>query len=397
MSNFFFKEKNILLIAIIINLSFLAYSINYYINTIQIYGHRGWLPQPFHFLRMDTFMDYYNVNFHALTTDFYKQPFQSVYTFLFRALSDVLIMNECKESFTSLALRDCDKSYLIFFIIIYGINSYILVKIMRDTKYKYLWTIFFMTAFPMLYVFERGNYITISMLAIGLIMLCKKEMYLFIGLVLLPFTKLYFLVNFLIIFLKSFKKFILNLSLFLIIVIGGCLVYDENQFLVFSNLMTFAAKKTNMFELLNATSLTPIVNYSSIDILIILLKLFYIALLFRLYIFIDNILRIRDINLNDCKYLMFLLLLLTLIIIEGTGFYAIILLYPFFAYFISIGIVSLYEKLLLILISIPYPIKLLNYKYQEIPEINIVIQVHSLIIPILIIIIYINFTRTIRT
>lgn len=395
MNKFFTKERDILILGVLANLFFLAFSINYYLDTLQVYGDRGWLPQPFSFFRMDIFMDYYNVNFHALKPEFYIEPFRSIYTFIFRALSHVLIRDECKQSLSAMDLRDCDGNFIIFFLIISGINFYLLLKIMNDVKNKYLWTVLFMISFPMMYAFERGNYIILSMLIISIILLAKKEGLFYIGLVLLPLSKLYFLINFMIIFLMSIRKFIFGILLFLIIMGVGCLIYDENQLIIFRNLTTFAKKDPNIFELLVATSFTPIVKYISINYLSFILKVLYFALLVRTYVYIAKLIE-RELNLDDYKYLVFVLLLLTMIIIESTGFYAIILLYPFFAYFISKGMVDDCEKLMIVLISIPYPLSLTNYIHQDVPFVKITIQLQALIVPFILVIIFYRFTMKTR-
>lgn len=395
MSNFILKERDVLILAVLANILFLAFSINYYLNTLQVYGDRGWLPQPFSFYRMDIFMDYYNVNFHALTPDFYIEPFRSIYTFIFRGFSHLLIRDECKQSLSAIELRDCDGNFIIFFLIISILNFYLLIKIMNGIKNKYLWAVLFIISFPMLYAFERGNYIIVSMLIISMILLSKKEGLFYIGLVLLPLTKLYFLINFSIIFLMSIRKFIYGILLFLIIMIIGCLIYEENQFIIFKNLTAFAKKDANIFELLVATSLSPIFKYASLNFLSVILKIFYLAIIIRAYLYICKMTE-RDLNLNDYKYLLFILLLLTLIIIESTGFYAIILLYPFIAYFISKNILDIYEKFMIVFISVPYPLNLIDHIYQNVPFVKITIQLQSLLIPLILIVIFYKFTRNIR-
>ena len=340
-------------------------------------------------------MDYYNVNFHALKPDFYIEPFRSIYTFIFRAFSHLLIRDECKQSLSAMDLRDCDGNFIIFFLIISGVNFYLLLKIMNGIKYKYLWTVLFMISFPMMYAFERGNYIILSMLIISIILLAKKEGLFYIGLVLLPLSKLYFLINFMIIFLMSIRKFIFGILIFLMIIGIGCLIYDENQFIIFKNLTSFAKKDPNIFELLVATSFTPIVKYASINCLSFILKVFYFALLVRTYVYICKLIE-QDLNLDDYKYLVFIFLLLAMIIIESTGFYAIILLYPFFAYFISKGMVDNYEKLMIVLISIPYPLSLTNYIHQDVPLVKITIQLQALMVPFILVIIFYRFTMKTR-
>jgi hypothetical protein len=58
-------------------------------------------------------MDYYNVNYHALTDGFYEN-YKSVYSGLFRVISKLLTSNECEEVTSSLLLRDCDSNFYIF-------------------------------------------------------------------------------------------------------------------------------------------------------------------------------------------------------------------------------------------------------------------------------------------
>lgn len=94
---------------------------------------------------------------------------------------------------------------------------------------------------------------------------------------------------------------------------------------------------------------------------------------------------------------MLLLLLLTLIIVESTGYYAIILLYPFFSYFMSKSYFDNFEKFLIILISIPYPIDLWKYEYIEDHKIQTSIQLQSILVPILLIILFLKLTAKMRS
>lgn len=387
------KESQIIAIGIVVNFIFIAFSINYYLNELQL-NKIGGLPQPFSILGYDAFMDYYNVNFHALTTNFYGEPFQSVYTFIFRFFSKLLTRIECIGLLSSIELKACDGNYILFFLLVYVLNIYLLMKLLDKYKNKYLWVILFMTSFPMCYTFERGNYIILTMAFISMILFSNNKKYFELGVIILPLTKLYFIANYVIFMTNSIKKPVINILIFILIMLIGGLIYDENQFIIFINMFKFYGKEPNIFEILTATSIFPIVKYTSIFSLKCAVLIFFLFLLARFYIFTCHLVE-RNLSLLDYKYLILLILLLILIIIESIGFYAIILLYPFFAYLIGKNLISMDEKLLIILISIPYPINLFEYQYFQ-NEYQTNIQLHSILIPILLILLFLKLTKKVR-
>ena len=123
--------RNFLLLAILINISFLFYTINNVTvidNSLDFYKY-GQLVQPFSVHYLDRYMDFYNVNYHALNKDFYSGDFRSVYSEIFRLFAMILTPNHCINLESSLLLKQCDSfNFCLFYFILITINIYCLYK-----------------------------------------------------------------------------------------------------------------------------------------------------------------------------------------------------------------------------------------------------------------------------
>lgn len=383
-----------LLIGILINFVFIIYALWNYMDSYYMYGDRGRLPQPFSRLRMDIFMDYYNVNFHALTPGFYTD-FQSIYSGLFRFFAKVFTSDVCLQSLDAIALRDCDKSfyYLATFLIL--AISIALIQIGKEYKLKYLWTIFFITSFPLLYMLERGNYIIFSVLLISFLVITKNQRRFNILLAVMPLTKAYFIIYFLIYLKQGIKKVIFYSGALLGLQLSLSWLYRDGFLDQVKNLIGFSIKSYNMFELLVATTFRPLAYYSTISEVVLLAKILVLCAFIRLYIYLSIFLD-RELTIKDYKYLILILTLFMLIVIDAIGFYGIVLLYPLFFYFISNGEFTIFEKILIMLLGIAYPINVYKFAFLPYEGVNIFIQVQSIIIPIILFTLFICLTKNIR-
>ena len=79
-----------------------------------------------------------------------------------------------------------------------------------------------------------------------------------------------------------------------------------------------------------------------------------------------------------------------LVTIASLGYYAIILIYPIVCKLINENMLTLKDKIIFILLCIPYPINLIS-KNEFIDNNEIYLQLHSIIIPLLLLYLFINF------
>lgn len=382
-------------IAIVFNLLFIAYAAWEYYESFAIYGDRGRLPQPFSRFRMDIFMDYYNVNFHALTSTFYTGEFNSVYSGLFRLFGFLFTSNECSVSLSAMDLRACDSSLYYWYLLGVPLIFYLFIKIAKNYEYKYFWGLLFITSFPFLYMLERGNYIIFSIILISLIALTNNQKIFNFTLTVLPFTKFYFITLYFILLKQGFQKLLIYLSLYIGLHTVFILYFNDGFFDQFKNIIDFTAKPYNIFEVLVATTIRPLAKYTQNPIFVLVAQVFIVFLIIRMYLYLSIFLE-NNLQLENYKYLVMVCLLFMIIVIDAIGFYAIALLYPFFSYFIGKHYFSMIDKILIILICIPYPINLLNFQHLQYENVYVHIQVQSIIIPLLLIILFMKFTSSIR-
>lgn len=366
--------------------------LNAYLNYLKSFNIKGVLLQPFSIHKNDFFMDYFNVNYHALTDGFYEN-YKSVYSGLFRIISNLLTSNECEEVTSSLLLRDCDSNFFIFIFALTISIVLILYKIAVNYKLKYYWIVYFITSFPFLYMLERGNYLIISVALIGIMAHTENQKKFNAILAILPFTKTYFLFNYLVYLKQGIKPTIFFSILFLLIHFILTLTFADGFLDQFKNLLGFSTKAYNIMELLVATTVRPMAYYSENIFLIYISKFIVFCIFIRLYAYLMIFLRI-DFNLFNYKYLMLILIIFLMIVIDAIGFYGIVLLYPLFLYFISRDIFSIHEKIIILLIGLPYPFDI--FKLGENHGITYFFQLQSLIVPFMLIMLFLSLTKGLR-
>lgn len=386
------KSNFLLVICVFLNVYFYIYAYQFLSIENDIFKY-GQLIQPFSIHSLDRFMDYYNVNYHALSKEFYSGDFKSVYSEIFRFISKLLTPSQCLNSVSSLELKKCSTyDFYIFYLLTIFINLYLIYKNMGNHKDKLLWTLLFGFSFPMFYCLERGNYIILTMIIINIMSLTKNNSIFEFGLLVIPFTKIYLITLYLLIFIKDINKFLLFLLLFFLINSFLFWLYDDSLAFLLLNLVNFNNDE-HIYEILDATSFLPILSSYKL----VYFKFLWLAVVFfliiRMYIYINLFIACGSRNYCD---ILFLILLLLLIILPGVGFYSIILLYPLFCKYINSNFFSNRIKIFVALLCLPYPLDLFQYKQMVAENIMTYIQLHSLLIPLLLIFIFYEFTKKLR-
>jgi hypothetical protein len=382
-------EKILLIVLMIINVTFLLHAFQF----TEVIGY-GKLPQPFSVYKNDTFMDYYNVNYHALQDNFYYGEFKSVYSPVFRFFSKLFTNDSCIHVNSALDLKYCDKSIVFFYIIFYLINILLLNKIMQNYENKILFLLLVSMSFPLIFTLERGNYILMAAILLNFIVLTSEYKYINYSILFLPFIKFYFLFIFIIYLINGLNHFIYKSITFSVLMLILFNVYNDNILNMLNNLAGFNEKRVNIFDLLNATSLKLLIKYIDLQLISFFYIIIKIYLMIRLYIYISININNNKISLDEYKFVLFILIVFLIINLSGIGYYSLILLYPFALYFISINKLNNKEKYIVLLTTIPYPIEIVKFKQVE--NALTYINVQSVIIPLLLIALFISLTSSKR-
>jgi len=87
-----------------------------------------------------------------------------------------------------------------------------------------------------------------------------------------------------------------------------------------------------------------------------------IGLLIRLSFFVILWGKLKQAN---SQYLLFILISVFLLFSSAPGFYALILMYPFFAYFLSKSVLTNFDQIIFIALLVPYPFRLLEITQES--------------------------------
>lgn len=379
----------------------------------------GHLTDPFIFDYADSFMDFFNVNLHASSRDLYT-TYSSFYSPPNIFLAKLLTPHECVGMLDKYEFRKCGIGYFYGFeVFFFLLNGGLLWRILKGAVNRVWWLILFLLSFPMMFAIERGNYIVIALSLACLLVLAKSPIKKLFLLAFLPLVKYYLIIGGVGLFLnKKYIKILYFIAIFLTFNIIFSYINDiPHANLIFSNLTKFSKGNGGIYNIWNATNISSIGEafstyyfYDSILVKIAHMLLIGVSMLciWAYYVYVsENYQYGIDINKN-----LFLLLMLFLIISPTAGYYSIILLYPFIADYLSRKSLSIYEKILIIALLLPYPIKL--FKLSEIildPSLwignsqlrssaeelfPIYFQVQSIIIPVTLLMIFFCFIRTIE-
>lgn len=399
-------------IALLIANTYLALFCLLNIVSLIRFGH---LTPPFMFDWADTWMDFFNVNMHSHSEGLYTE-FKSFYSPFNIYIAKLWVPDDCIGVMNKYDFRECAMpSAYIFEGIFLIINVMLMSKILGKCKNKYQWLILFSLSFPMLYAVERGNYIVIAMALMSLFVLAKGGMQQIIILSLLPLVKYYLLLLYSGLFISKAHLKLLLIAIFLIClnVLFSIINNIPNTNLILNNLLNFSAGNGGVYNLWNATNIKSIGeagsyllgNIFSVQVFKLILVCTSFICFIKYYIFIANTYK----NEFDIKLNALIILILFFIISPTAGFYSLILLLPFFAYYISKNSLRVHEQFLLILMLLPYPFNLFRLDEIELDQSkyianigqmdavysNIIIyyQLQSLLIPILLIIIFWSITN----
>lgn len=368
-------------LGVLFTLLFFGYSIDFFYRN-------GYFPYPFFLNIHDTAMDFYNVNFWALGVEAYSR-WGSFYSTANLALAQNLTTENCKHVVDAFQLRACNpEAVLIYSSIITGINATLLYLLLKGVSYRFLWLLLMIFSFPMLYGLERGNYIQLAMVCISVYLLFYKTWVRELGLIGAILSKIYLVIFLVPLLLRARYRSIVvicGVCLFLSTIFGWHLSTND-WYLTIVNILGFSVKDKQLwvvsvyapttlssYGLLTANLLGDllygVVALSTTSLLVI------IAVRLGLFILLWRKLK----NANE-QYLLFVLLSTFLLFSSAPGYYALILLYPFFAYFLSKYVMTNLEKIIFIAILLPYPLQF--FEITQHAHFNLALTNDSIYLPI---------------
>ena len=331
-------------------------SIIYYVLS-TVYN--GSLPAPFFYVKSDTFMDFYHIQYWTYDAARYTE-WKSIYPpFSFWLLSFFPYSDNGYEAFI---LREEGVFYLI---ILYVITIMLILYFQsKAIMYSNNIHLIMLLSTPFLVTLDRGNLLFITLLFLLISSLNYKKLWIFSIFMAMAISLKIYLIALLFIPLLNlhFSRIILTLLLALFInFISANILGESNWWLFISNILEFSSDPrhyewsyfTYSYQniLLAFTELNP--KYKDIgawsNILTILTT--FIFFLFVSTKYLLSSLSFRDEERNT---LFLLLAMLIMIVVKNSGGYVFILLFPFLSSIIF-NRISLYILLLLLLpIEIPF-------------------------------------------
>lgn len=383
------SDKTLLKCAVSVCIVFLVYC-------IYFYKLNKFLPYPFFYDKTDTLMDFFNINFSSLSGLAYSRDHVFYSPFLL-LLGIAITPTSCFDLQTAYDLRDCaGYTYWIFFFVTNAVAFYFLKKIIGSCDGANYWLLLFAISFPLLYGLERGNYIHISLLLLTLFLLYSDGIR---GYLTLPFVLLskYYLCVIMLPYLLSRNYRLLMVAAAAFVswnLIFAYIYADPGWLSIYKYLISFSSGTSNLIEAIYMpTSLQPYVALLSkkgyaADIFLPALLLVKISVVARLIQFV----RSAGVHTqNQTFHMMMVLIVFLQVFTPAASYYSIVLLIPFFCYFIGKNLFDLHEKLLVMMLMLPLPFAAyvayshsgVAYISNEFVKYQVVTGWHSIITPIL--------------
>ena len=331
-------------------------SLIYIVVSVEV---NGYLPTPFFYDKLDTLMDFFNVQYWVYDKGRYTE-WKSIYTpFSFWLVS---FFPYSDNGYEPLILRQEGIFYLIGLYVIATVL--ILYFQLKTIMYSNKILLIMLLTMPFLFTLERGNLLFITLLFLLISSLNYKKLWIFSIFMAMAISLKIYLIALLFIPLLNlhFSRIILTLLLALFInFISANILGESNWWLFISNILEFSSDPrhyewsyfTYSYQniLLAFTELNP--KYKDIGAWSHILTLLT-TFIFFLFVSIKYLLSSSSFRNEKRNTLFLLLIMLIMIVVKNSGGYVFILLFPFLSSIIF-NRVSLYILLLLLLpIEIPF-------------------------------------------
>lgn len=309
----------------------------------------GRLPLPFFDDSTDTFMDFFNVKYWAANDGRYTE-WHSLYSPLSFLLTKWINIKEC-GNLGSVMLRDCALVDAFLMIAIYVMSVIFVVNLIQrrlpsqgnNALMTALLVFFLLMTGPSLFAIERGNLVLITFAFFSLGVLLRSEIpsafFMSLAILMKPYLAFVLLAR---LITRSWRYlFLVGFLVISINVLSGILLQDSNWVLIYENIRKFSDPSVRaMYELLvGATSYLAWVKVVSNprffffathpDLKMLTIALIFIAYIGVLYIFARIFYclfkRYQDFDLVS---IVFLTTLSLYALVDGLGYYSLILLYP---------------------------------------------------------------------
>ncbi len=346
----------------------LLYLLGFIFVTLDVFYNTGVLPIPFFRDVHNTFMDFFHVNWWAHHEGFYSE-FRSIYSpvniVIGKILSDVQLSNGAFE-----LRHDEFRTLLLFQAVVWGLSCYYTYRLLAGTRDRVVWTALLNLSFPMLFAIERGNYIILTLL-LFLVYMHKYSNGSRISLLsplfaLVVMSKLHagiFLVSD---FIKKRWSYIATFFFWLLFffITSGFIAGVNDWYRLPINILGFLSGGGNqdIFQLFAPTaSISGLADrlglaYSLSESGLFFIKFIEICLYVSVFgIYYALVIRFQKEGVNEWVFKLATFLVATLLV-PSLGYYAIIMAYPIILYLLKNNLLSSYQRILCILIVLPYPI-----------------------------------------
>lgn len=232
-------RKNLLLWILLLNSLGIIFYIHFYVN-------HNFLPYPFVYDKNDTFMDFFNPMWRLWDLGRYK-VWKSVYPPLnYIFLKWICSVTTCEYMSSSFDLRSYSNAIYAYFVMYCTLPLFVInTGPWRHfgKSEKVILYLLYITAAPMLFMLERGNLILIAPLLISLTLATTSGIKRALYIAVLANLKPYFIV-FTLFFVakKQWSNMIVSVFLMLTIFIISSLLFDQNAFLIFRNILDYGLK-----------------------------------------------------------------------------------------------------------------------------------------------------------
>jgi hypothetical protein len=389
------NKQQITTIALAI-MAFFYYSI--YLNYLEL----NYLGAPFFYINNDTFMDFFNTNWHSQRLGKAFTEWYSIYSPLNLYISAHMVGGSCEGLESSVQLRACDfDRYILISGVGYTLFIFLLFLIQLRERKLSLLMIIMPISFPILYAIERGNYIILAAIMTSVGLLINNKTLKNINYIIISNIKIYIFFPF-ILTLNGKYEIIKNIILFIIVIIFGAILYkDENWYYYFRNLFVFNGN-IDYFQAywmptdLGVYKIFPkksILNYL-IHVISVIAKSYIVIKIYLIY-FSKN-------KINYDKDILFCIFFLGMSQLINIGYYSYLILFP---YFIKLDInnkISKYAFCAICYILIPF-ITVGIYYHGVISDVSFIsknslyftkdlfITINSILIPIMGFILFCTF------
>ncbi len=302
----------------------------FYYSIFLNYQELNYLKAPFFFISNDSFMDFFNTNWHSQRLGKAFTEWRSIYSPLNLYFAAHMMSSNCVGLESSIQLRACDiGSYILISALSYILFIALLILIQLKERKLSFFTFIMPISFPILYALERGNYVILAAIITSFGVLIDNKIVKELAYVIVSNIKIYIYLPFILI-LNYRHEILRNIILFLIVLIIGVILYgDKSWYLYFRNLFIFSGNIDYFQTYWMPTELGVYKAFPKKSLMNFLIHI--IAVIIKTYVIIKIYLIYFSKNkINYDKDILFCIFFLGISQLINIGYYSYLILFPYF-------------------------------------------------------------------